>query len=156
MTEFGERFLIFPDLFPARQSGERWGEAELPTVTAGTRFALKGLSTGQLASLSEHYSRAAPTETLDLSSKEQPVVDIRVFRAPESDFLPTSQEGNPAVDIDKSDAAVRVAAPGFMGRIDRRPTLGGALWTPLEGPNPELVSIFESFLRIVSETRSAD
>jgi len=57
---FGERFLRHPDLFPARQSGERWGEERVVVRFAGSDYVCAGLSTTQAVAVRERFGALCP------------------------------------------------------------------------------------------------
>jgi hypothetical protein len=123
---FGERFLALPDLFPARHAGEPWGKAEATLALAGGPYL---------------WSHLAPAQAEELAARFGPVaapaaggggVEVRVFRAAQSDFLEIDLAGwHHELDLDYGPAWIRVAGRCFMARIELEPTVRAALWTSL-------------------------
>ena len=110
---FAAELLTFPDLFPVRHSGERWGGERLGLAFAGGPYHLRGLSKRQRRGLEERYGAlcldgAVPDDALE----------IEVFRAPDSDF----RELEPApwrdypMELDPAARAVRIASPAANAR----------------------------------------
>ena len=146
---FGERFLEHPDLFPARRSGEAWGEDELLISCGGDRYRFAGLSSGQCSIICRHLE---PHVRKDPDDGEIPI-EIKVFRASRRDFRDTDRTGIPlTVDLDQVPSSVRIAGLDFVGRIDWSPTLGGALWTSL-GNERMFLGVFENYLRVLAAYR---
>lgn len=150
-AEFGARFVSHPDLFPARQSGERWGDEEVVVGFAGTDYVCEGLTATQAAAVRARFGAlcaASPTAA-------GPAVRIRVFRAATADFVAHEREWEFDFELDYAPCAVRFAGFRFMGRLDTTPALSAALWTPEDG---RLVShaIFENMLRVVVAYRLLD
>ncbi len=147
---FAAELLHFPDLFPVRHSGERWGAHRLVLDFAGGPYLLDGLSERQERGLRERYR--------DLCNRDPAAaeaVEIRVFRAPASDFREPAPEPwrDYPLELAAEANAVRIASRRFVGRLDWRPTPAAALWTPIEGPATELVGVFENFLRVLAAYR---
>lgn len=139
---FGETFLRYPDLFPARRAGEPWGDRELVLGLPGGPYRFSGLSAAQ--------EEAALGRFGDFRLASSPsVVDCAVFRAPEGDFRPIDVRGwNYGMDLDAEPASVRLAGLDLMARFDWRPGLSGALWTPVAG-GERFPGVFENFCRVL-------
>lgn len=139
---FGETFLRYPDLFPARRAGEPWGDRELILDLPGGPYRFSGLSPDQ--------EEAALGRFGDLRLPATPAaVESVVFRAPEGDFRPIDVRGwNYDMDLDAEPASVRLAGLDLMARFDWRPGLAGALWTPVAG-GERFPGVFENFCRVL-------
>ena len=141
---FGESFLVEPDLFPARQSGEPWGAERIVIHFAGNAYACDGLSATQAASLRARFGILAKTAP----DPGRPTVEIRVFRVAPEDFVVDEREWDFDFDLDYAPNAVAVAGFHMMARLDWLPRLHAALWTSEDGFLVE-GAIFENLLRIV-------
>lgn len=141
---FGENFLTYPDLFPARPSGEPWGDERLLIRFAGHVYDWTGLSATQAGAARQRFGE------LCLPPDEQPpaAVEIQVFRAATEDFFDGGRIWSFECDLDYAPDALSIAGFHFMGRLDWTPGLRGALWT---SEDERLVShsIFENFFRAV-------
>jgi hypothetical protein len=141
---FGENFLTYPDLFPARPSGEPWGDERVMIRFAGHVYAWTGLSATQAAAARQRFG------ALCLPPDEEPpaVLEINVFRAAAEDFFDGGRIWSFEFDLDYAPDAVSIAGFHFMGRLDWTPGLRAALWT---SEDSRLVShsIFENFFRTV-------
>lgn len=139
---FGETFLRYPDLFPARRAGDPWGDRELVLDLPGGPYRFSGLSPAQ--------EEAALSRFGDFRlSTTGSAVDSVVFRAPEGDFRPIDVRGwNYDMDLDAEPASVRLAGLDLMARFDWRPGLAGALWTPVAG-GERFPGVFENFCRVL-------
>lgn len=140
---FGESFLAFPDLFPARRAGEPWGERRVSLDLPGGPYAVAGLSADQATAVRERFG--------DLCREGEPepgAVRGLLFRAPPGDFRELDTRGwEYAMDFDHGERAVRLAGLRLMARLDWTPDLAGAFWTSEEG---ELFpGICENFLRVL-------
>lgn len=123
---FGERYLTFPDLFPARLSGERCGDASVTLDCAGGPYRVRGLSQAQADALSRRFDGflRAPTEPA------LGVVDVQVFAAAADDFEFRPEPGAPySFDCEGDDTTVKLAGREFMARLERRPGLTAGIWT---------------------------
>jgi hypothetical protein len=141
---FGEGFLSSPDLFPARQTGEAWGEEQVVIGFAGNDYICNGLSVTQAAAIRERFGElCAP-----VARASRPAVEIGIFRAAEGDFVKDERVWEFDFDLDYASDAVSLAGFHFMGRLDWAPRLRAALWSPEDA---RLVShaIFENVLRVV-------
>lgn len=142
VAPFGSSFLRYPDLFPARASGEAWGEAEIVLSAPGGPYRMLGLAASQAAAVAERF---AP---LLLTAGTRGAVTLRLFRVSPEDFLAFELRGwQTRFDLAPSPALVCVAGRGFMARVDADGG-GAALWTCFEEPG-EFLGVFENFLRIV-------
>ena len=142
---FGERFLRLPDMFPARQSGECWGEERIVVRFAGSDYVCEGLSATQAVAVRERFGALCPASSPD----GHPAVTLRVFRAFADEFVADEREWEFDFDLDYAPGVVRFAGFHFLGRLDGTAQLRAALWTPEDG---RLVShaIFENVLRVVA------
>jgi hypothetical protein len=140
---FSSQFLANPDLFPARRSGEVWGRERAVLDLPGGPYRFAGLSTEQVAAVRERFGAHCRDD------RETPAVEGLVLRAAEVDFLPVSTAGwEYSLDFDHGPAAVRLAGLRLMGRLDWRPDLAAALWTP-DGGSEAFAGIFENLLRVL-------
>lgn len=138
---FGERFLHYPDLFPARAVGEAWGPHSLTLDIAGP-VCFKGLSQAQLSAAEQRFGCSA--ETSDAT-----VIPVRVIRMREQEFILFDRTGwTYTLDIDYQSNHVRISGYNFAGLISFKPTPSAALWT-FEESSDEFPSIFENFYRIL-------
>ena len=142
---FGAKFLTYPDLFPARMSGERWGEEELVVEFAGGPYRFRGLSELQANGLHTRLGELCTSAEIDRA------VDLRVYRVDTADFLERETEPWEPYSLDEEFSAdsVRIAGPDWMARIEWGPELSAAVWTSVEEPLAELVGVFENFFRVV-------
>ena len=128
---FGERFLTAPELFPARHSGERWGEETVAVELPGGPYRVSGLAPEQRASLAERYTE---------SSRADAAIDIVIFRAPEADFREIDTRGwEYTLDFD----GPAIAGMRLMARIDAD---RAAIWTPA-ADREHFLAVFENVLR---------
>ena len=144
---FGRTFLANPDLFPARRSGEPWGDRRLALDLPGGPYLAAGLSVAQEAAVRERFG------DLCRDAGDETGVEVLVFRASPVDFLPVDTRGwDYALDLDHAPRAVRLAGLGLMARLDWAPALAGALWTP-EAAGERFAAIFENLLRVLTAYR---
>jgi hypothetical protein len=143
---FGGAFLRHPDLFPARRSGEPWGDRAVALDVAGGPHLLSGLAAPQEEALRRRFGPlCGPPGAGGTASA--------VFRAPASDFLAIDTRGwEYSLDLDPAPEALRVAGLHLMARLDWRPGLAGALWTP-EAAGEEWASVCENYLRLLTAYR---
>jgi len=131
LTAFGERFLSHPELFPARLSGESWGDGRALLQLPGGPFLVRGINDEQRASLVDRFGELA-------SEGEGFVIDV--FRAAASDFKEIDTRGwEYALDFEGDS----LAGMRLMARLapDR-----AAIWTSVTAVN-ELWSMVENVLR---------
>jgi hypothetical protein len=141
---FGDPFLALPDLFPARASGEPWGNETVAIRIAGNAYRCKGLSVEQADGLRARFgSLCSPA-----ADSGESAILIHIFRASDADFIDDGRVWEFDFDLDYAPSAVSVAGFHFMGRLDWLPRLTAALWTC---ENAKLVShaILENLLRVV-------
>lgn len=139
---FGRTFLNNPDLFPARQSGEPWGDRELILDLPGGPYRFSGLSADQerkaLGRFGDFHLPAA-----------RAAVETALFRAAPEDFREIDVRGwEYGMDLDAGPTSLRLAGLDLMGRLDWRPELSGALWTPVAG-GERFPGIFENLCRVL-------
>jgi hypothetical protein len=148
---FGAEFLVEPDLFPGRASGEAWGGERLRLDIAGGPYALAGLAAPQRDTLAAWF---APRGLADGPAADD--VAVRIFRAPESDFRDFPLIGwQTRLDLDPAERSVRVAGRRFVGRLDWAERLAAALWTSSDA-DADLPGIVENFLRVVVAHRAVE
>jgi len=146
---FGAGFLVNPDLFPARRSGETWGTREILLALPGGPYRFAGLNSAQEEAVRQRFGAYCATSLKAPSSS----VDSVLFRASEADFRTFDVRGwEYGLDLDATPDALRLAGLRLVGRFDWRPVLMGALWTPDAGGQP-FVGIFENFLRVLTAYR---
>lgn len=138
---FGATFLTNPDLFPARRSGEPWGDREVVLDLPGGPYRFFGLDADQEAGVFGRFG--------GLRTTAAPTVETPVFRASPADFLEIDVRGwEYGLDLDAAPDALRIAGLDLLGRLDWRPGLAGALWTSVGGGD-RFPGIFENFCRIL-------
>lgn len=142
---FGGAFLTQPDLFPARRSGEAWGDLAVAIALPGGPYCFSGLAPAQVAAVRARFGAhlvEAPA-----------AVETRVFRMSEEEFRAIDTRGwEYGLDLDPTPTAVRLAGLRLAGRLDWRPGLAGSLWTPDAGGD-EFAGIFENFFRVLTAYR---
>jgi hypothetical protein len=144
-VSFGERFLAWPALFPARLAGESWGGAALTLRLGGARFGVSGLSELQRRLALARFEGFA-------SESGAPAVDSRVFRVAASEFRALDTRGwDYDLDLEAGATSVKVAGISFMARIEWRPGLSGALWTSSEAD--AFPGVLENYLRVLAAYR---
>lgn len=138
---FGERFLRYPDLFPARAAGEPWGDESFVVDLPAGPYEVSDLAPAQREAMELRYGASLPVP-------ERSRGGIRMFHADPDDFLSMGPPGwEYTLDIDCTESIIRIAAPNFMARLDRgAPTPSGAVWTP-EGSLDEFINVIENVLR---------
>ncbi len=138
---FGQSFLRNPDLFPARHAGEPWGDRELVLDLPGGPYGFSGLSPDQEETVLGRFG--------ELRLDAAPAVTTIVFRAAAEDFREIDTRGwEYGLDFDSGPSSVRLAGLDLAGRLDWRPGLRGALWTPI-GAGDRFPGIFENFCRVL-------
>ena len=144
---FGERFLHSPDLFPARVAGEAWGAHEITLDFAGGPYVFTGLSDDQEAGIRDRFSDSvgrtpklgtASSAGCFASSEEFRRFDLRGFEL--------------TLDLDPAEDCLRIAGLDLMARIEWRPTMAAALWTPSAG-GEVFAGILENVLRVMAAYR---
>lgn len=141
---FGAAFLTNPDLFPARRSGELWGDREVILDLPGGPYRFFGLNADQEAGVLDRFGNL---RTASVSAV--PTVETPLFRASPADFLEIDVRGwEYGLDLDAAPDSLRIAGLDLLGRLDWRPGLAGALWTSVSGGD-RFPGIFENFCRIL-------
>ncbi len=148
---FGETFLTQPDLFPARQSGERWGPERVVIRFAGNEFICDGLSPVQAAAVRARFGELCSVEATDPGS----AMLLRFYRADASDFIGEEDDWEYRFELDYAPTAVMLAGFHFMARLDWLPTLHAAVWTS-EDRLMVANAIFENVLRVIAAYRLLD
>lgn len=144
---FGERFLHYPDLFPLRASGERWGDQRLSLDIAGGPYVVAGLSAELAAAVT---ARFAPLVGDPVGSQ---ATDIEIFRVAATDFRKIETAGwEYQLDFDFAADGLRLAGLDLMGRLSPLPLGGAALWTS-SGDAPHFLGAFENLLRVLTAYR---
>lgn len=149
LEEFGRRFLAAPDLFPARLSGETWGDEEVYVDFPGGPYLIQGLSVAQRDALAERFG------CFTVVRPDGPTpLRATAFGAPDSDFLTFDLlRTDYTFDLDYSKASVRLAGPWWMALYLLTPRSGGGFWVPTEMPRL-FVMIVENFLRVYAAYRA--
>jgi hypothetical protein len=141
---FGATFLTNPDLFPARRSGEPWGDREVILDLPGGPYRFFGLNAGQETGVLGRFGNLRTA-----SGPVVPTVETPLFRASPADFLEVDVRGwEYGLDLDAGPASLRIAGLDLLGRLDWRPDLAGAVWTAVGGGD-RFPGIFENFCRIL-------
>ena len=144
MTEpFGAAFLVTPELFPARISGEPWGDQTLGLDLGGTTHRFVGLGRNQLElMIANHGAEPSP-------APEPEAIETQVFEVSERDFRPIDLRGwDYTLDVAVDSEAIRVAGLDFMAKLELRPTLRGALFTSA-GQGVRFQRALEGYLRFL-------
>jgi len=144
---FGSEFLTCPELFPARRSGEPWGDHRVTIDFLGGPYLFSGLHRSQVEAVRNHF------RPYQLQEDASPYgsVEIRFYRAGESDFRKFRLKGwEYHLDLDCRSHSVRVAGLEFMGLLEWRPDLAGAVWTSALDPD-RFCEVFENFLRATAQ-----
>lgn len=141
---FGATFLTNPDLFPARRSGEPWGDREVVLDFPGGPYRFFGLNADQETGV---LGRFGSLRTV--SGTVAPVVEAPLFRASPADFREIDVRGwEYGLDLDAAPDSLRVAGLDLLARLDWRHGIAGALWTSV-GAGDRFPGIFENFCRIL-------
>ena len=105
---FGEPFLTFPDLFPARRAGEPWGECQVILDLPGGPYAVAGLSAVQVAAARERFGALCRED--EGGPGGAGAVRSLLFRAPASDFRAVDTRGwEYSMDFEHAESSVRLA-----------------------------------------------
>ncbi len=140
MKVFGEAFLARPDLFPARGSGEPWGEEAVTLDLAGGPYRFEGLSPEQHAAVAERFR--------PLLTEAPAALPTQVFVAPPEDFHWFEVRGwNTTFDLDPEPHRLRLAGRGFLG-LACWEAPRGALFISLADP-ADFLGGFENYLRVL-------
>ncbi|MCG8457649.1 MAG: hypothetical protein MI919_15345 [Holophagales bacterium] len=151
---FGELFLTYPDLFPARAAGEPWGRSAVAVDFVGGPYLFQGLIPGQAETLLERFGPLA-SPVADPSAAGPGAVPIRVLRVGDNEFREVSVEGwCYTFDRDYHPDHLRVAGLRFMARLDGLDAgpesfpPAACLYTP-EAGGPYFLSQVENFFRLL-------
>jgi hypothetical protein len=147
VMSFGKQFLSCPDLFPARLAGEPWGKRSMAIDFLGKRYLVTGLDEEQADAIHAHFGPYC----LESDSTISPEVEIRIYRADEEDFSAFDLRGwDYSLDMDYRLESVRVAGLDFMGLLECRRDLVGAIWTSARDADG-FSGVFENFLRVTAQ-----
>ena len=142
---FAEQFLEIPDLFPARRSGEGFGDREIAIRFGGSTYQFRGFDDGQHAAVAERFAGLVVPEPGD------DPVDVLVFKVAESDFRTFDLRGwEYRLDFEHDERSVSIAGLHQMARLEWGPRLKAALWTFTDASHPGFLSVFENFFRILA------
>jgi hypothetical protein len=142
---FGQRFLDSPDLFPARAAGEAWGAHQIALDFAGGPYVFTGLSAGQEAGLRDRFS-----DYCRPNAEAPNGVECRVLRVSAAAFRRFDLRGfELTLDLDPAEDCLRIAGLDLMARIEWRPSMAVALWTPSPG-GEVFAGILENVLRVMA------
>lgn len=135
-------FVRYPELFPARLSGERWGENSITIDFAGGPYRFDGLSMSQLAAIQPAFGSL-------LVATESANVTVSIFRAAGSDFLPpVFDRGIYELAFTYASSTIAVSGPSFMGRVELTDGMRAAVWTSAESESAFPI-VFENFFRLI-------
>jgi hypothetical protein len=149
VSEFGGRFLALPDLFPARVSGETWGDEDLDLDFPGGPYRIQGLTQWQRDELAARFGVFARSP----EAGDSPLPAI-AFRAPASDFRDYDLTGTDyTFDLDYAAGSVRLAGPSWMALYNLASRRGAGFWMPEERPRL-FVMVVENFLRVFAAYRA--
>ena len=141
---FGEQFLHYPDLFPARGSGEPWDGRSLLIDFIGGPYRFSGLNETQIRAIQERFG-----ERCRIDDNIEPAVETAVYRVPEDEFRTFDTRGwEMRIDFDYQPNAIRMAGLRFMARITLAPAIQAAFWTP-DDADFIATSAFENLFRII-------
>ena len=148
---FGERFLAYPDLFPARRGGEPWGDRRLRLDLPGGPYRVAGLSARQAEAAGERFGEICREEA---GGESGAAVEARLFAVAAGEFVPVDTRGwEYALDFDHRPSAVCLAGIRLMVRLDwaEGTGLASGLWTSEDGgaEGDLFPGIFENFLRVL-------
>lgn len=139
MSAFGAKFLVHPDLFPVRFSGEVHGDGVVAIDLPGGPYAVRNCSGSQLASLRERYA-----DRLHDDSSEGTPLDV--YAVPRADFREIDTRGwEYELELERTASSIAIAGMRLMARIERDP-LRAALWTSVETVD-EFWGVVENVLR---------
>lgn len=142
------RFVVSPELFPARIAGEVWGPERVTIELAGESYLVDGLSPAQVRGLEERYG----SRLTRASGGDSGAATLHVFRAPISDFVAIDTRGwEYSLDLNWSETAVSMAGMRLMARADFASARAG-LWTCVEDPE-EFSGVLENVLRPILAAR---
>lgn len=139
-------FVRYPDLFPARIGGEACGEIALTIDFSGGPYRFRGLSPAQRAAIEPAFGALITDATTG-------AVDVSIFRAAETDFLPAVFDlGIYELAFTYESTSISVSGPSFMGRVDLSAGMRAGIWTSAEN-DADFPIVFENFFRLVVANR---
>jgi hypothetical protein len=141
---FGERFLAYPELFPARVSGEPCGPERLDLVVAGIGHRFEGLSSTQWAAVAERFA--------GFSGESERPTPSHVFRVAREEFREIDTRGwEYDLDLEPGENSLRIAGLRLLARLEWRPELTGGVWTA--ATDEEFPGVLENYLRVLTAYR---
>jgi len=141
----GAPFLARPDAFPARATGEPWGEARVTLHCVGLRFAFAGLAPHQARALRDHLGPFV----LEGQEEDGETMVSHLFRVPEDTFHhPPTRDWELWMDFAYGAETVTAASLRMRSWLGWTPQLHGAVWTCV-AEGPELLGILENHLRVL-------
>jgi hypothetical protein len=144
---FGERFLVYPELFPARVSGEPCGAERLDLVVAGIGHRFEGLSATQRAAVGERFA--------GFLGESEKRTHSHVFRVAREEFREIDTRGwEYDLDLEPAETSLRIAGLRLLARLEWRPELTGGLWTA--ATDEEFPGVLENYLRVLTAYRLAE
>ena len=148
---FGEQFLQYPDLFPARGSGEPWDDRSLLIDFIGGPYRFSGLCGTQVKAIQKRFG-----ERCRIDDNIEPAVATAVYRVPEDEFRTFDTRGwEMQIDFDYQPNVIRMAGLRFMARITLAPAIQAAFWTP-DDADILTNGAFENLFRITVAYRIVD
>jgi hypothetical protein len=160
---FGAKFLRTPEVLPAPEEGEPWGDGEVALDLPGGPYRFAGLSPAQVDGVRATFPGCACDRRADAAAGGATpgaaaggAVAVRLLRAAAGDFLPIDTRGwEYELDVAWAADSVRLAGIGLLGRLDLRPVLQGTLWTCEDG-GERFPGTFENFFRVLVAYRLLD
>lgn len=148
---FGSEFLVRPDLFPARLSGEGWGRESLTIDFVGGPYRFEDLGELQAAAVRERFA------VLISRAEDAPTMITRVLRSPPEDFREIDTRGwSYTIDLRYETEIVRFAGWRLMAGLrvgaGGTETAEGALWTAVDR-SPDFEGVFENYFRVATAYR---
>jgi hypothetical protein len=141
---FGEQFLHYPDLFPARGSRELWDDGSLLIDFIGGPYRFSGLCETQIQAIQERFG-----ERCRIDDNIEPAAETAVFQVPDNEFRTFDMRGwEMRIDFDYQPNQIRMAGWRFMARIGLMPNIQTAFWTP-DDADIVATSAFENLFRTI-------
>ncbi len=142
---FGESFLEYPALFPARRGGEAWGDEEVFLEFAGGPYRFSGLDSEQVEVIRTRFSELI-VDSVDPAAS---TADTVIYRVSNADFVQfDASNWEYTLDLDSSPAALRIAGLDMMARLDWLPAIVGSIWTSANSGN-RFRLVFENYFRLL-------
>jgi hypothetical protein len=150
---FGERFLVNPDLFPARVAGETWGSESVRINVASGPFVLTGINAKQAQAVRDLYGELCDEPA---GHSAQSGLTLRVFRAYPHELHRILREPTVhPIDVMYLPGAIRVAGLHFMALFHGRPFTECGIWVLNESSISSRL-VIENTLRIAVAFRLQD